>query len=565
MDTATHRGQLTWVLVCAINICLFLATPACNGNNNDDSGENSPAPELFDCETLLQTEQGGLTGKNSGNGACEYFGIPFAAPPVGENRFRAPQPAQPREEVLRAVKPGNACIQGLIPGLWEVGDEDCLYLNVWRPQEISPEPYPVMVFIFGGGFTIGAGTWGVYNGSQLANYGVIVVTINYRLGYFGYLSLPELKAEDPDGSHGNYGILDQMAALAWVRNNISAFGGDAQNVTAFGESAGGMSICTMMAAEPAEGLFDKAIIESGGCTIIDPEQVGFEQGRELFLEPLGCESSDSEQVLDCIRNATVDEIFEKATIPMIGGSLYPHIDGYIATEPPLDKVREGRAMQVPLLTGSNSDEIRLLFVVPPVLKDISENWDEFYLRMTDLFGAEEVGNLKVLYPQQNYVLPFDMWGDICSDIFLGAPTRIAAQYHSQYMPTYHYIFAWDHFEVGQSLGSFHSWELGFIFGITNSYNYWLMSLEEIKATESLSHAMQRYWTNFAKTGDPNGSGDFYWPLLSEGGQSIILDSPPSLEKDLILARSEYWTERAPHGFDDMIDFIGLRDVLDQLQ
>lgn len=564
MNEKTDRCRLRWLLSCAALFFIFLANPACTGEDAGSAGDG-PAAELFGCETVLATADGQLTGKSDGSGSCVYYGIPFAAPPVAENRFRAPQPVEPWEGVFKADRPGNVCLQGLIPGLWEVGDEDCLYLNVWRPQAISAEPYPVMVFIYGGGFNIGAGTWGVYDGSQLASHGVIVVTINYRLGYFGFLSLPELKAEDPDGSHGNYGIQDQMAALGWVRDNIAAFGGDEQNVTVFGESAGGMSICTMMAAEPAAGLFDKAIIESGGCTVIDTEPDGFAKGRQLFVDPLGCYSTAATEVLDCIRQVSVDDIFEKTTIPLIGGSLYPHIDGYIAREPPLDSVRDGRAMQIPLLTGSNSDEIRLLFVVPPVLKDISESWEEFYLRMTGLFGAEEVEKLKALYPQQNYALPFDMWGDICSDVFLSGPTRIAAQYHAQYMPTYHYFFAWDHFEIGQLLGSFHSWELGFVFGLYNSYNYWLMGLDEIKAALGLSRAMQRYWTNFAKTGDPNSSGDFAWPLLSETGQSIVLDSPPSLEQDLILARSEYWAERIPPGFDAMIDSMGLREVLDQFQ
>lgn len=216
-------------------------------------------------EPLL--DSGPINGVQEG-GVWVYKGIPYAAPPVGELRWKEPQPAEPWKEVRPCTEFGPACPQPSSDdqgGFMAVGEtsEDCLYLNVWSPAETPGERLPVMVWIHGGAFRTGAGSQAVYDGVNLAEKDVVVVTINYRLGPLGFFAHPLLTEESPNGSSGNYGLLDQVAALEWVERNIASFGGDPDNVTVFGESAGAMSICDLMASPLAEGLFDRAIVQSG--------------------------------------------------------------------------------------------------------------------------------------------------------------------------------------------------------------------------------------------------------------------------------------------------------------
>ena len=246
------------------------------------------------CTEPVKTGSGFVRGvKSQDTATCSWKGIPYAAPPVGELRFRAPQPAPAWSGVREAFGPGPQCMQVLARGDARKNmSEDCLYLNVWRPQKSGV--FPVMVWIHGGGYIMGSGGQGAtgmtFDGSRLAEFGdVIVVTINYRLHAFGFLADPALRDEDPNHSTGNYGSLDQVAAIRWVHDNIAQFAGDPEKVTIFGESAGGWSICTMLATPLNQGMFQRAILESGGCTKSEDLDQGYERvSAEAFTaEDLG--------------------------------------------------------------------------------------------------------------------------------------------------------------------------------------------------------------------------------------------------------------------------------------
>ena len=315
--------------------------------------------------------QGGVISGAQADGVWSYLGIPYAAPPIGELRWRPPQPVESWEGTRSCLRYGPSCPQQtslLETALLGVGrtSEDCLYLNVWTPARSPDEKLPVMVWIHGGSFTSGSGSMPVYAGEKLAGAGdVVVVTINYRLGPFGFLAHPELSKESPRGVSGNYGLLDQIAALKWVRHNIAAFGGDPQRVTAFGESAGAISILDLMASPLAGGLFQRAIVQSGilleaglgsqtGTTLAQAEQAG-----EAFARRAGVDSSGA-AALAAMRGLSADELLaaagQKGDFLTAGLSYKPVVDGYVLPDSATDVFAAGRQLDVPLLIGSNSDE-----------------------------------------------------------------------------------------------------------------------------------------------------------------------------------------------------------------
>ncbi len=315
----------------------------------------------------VKTEQGQVHGKLINNGEGDgkvkaFLGIPYAAPPVGDLRWKAPQPAAKWKGVRDATNFGAHCAQNHVFDDMIFQDsgpsEDCLYLNVYAPADASSKSaLPVMFWIHGGGFSGGSGDEPRHNGDFLPTKGVVLVTINYRLGVFGFLATPDL-AKEAGGAAGNYGLLDMVAALQWVHDNIAKFGGDAGNVTIFGESAGSLAVSTLMAAQPARGLFEKAIGESGGALSVGArgteEQQKQEEREQAWVESLSATNPAGTSLAE-LRAMPTDEILAAAAKK--GGPGFPTVvDGRLLTEPVADTYAAGKQAHVPLLAGWNRDE-----------------------------------------------------------------------------------------------------------------------------------------------------------------------------------------------------------------
>ena len=305
----------------------------------------------------VQTVAGTVEGLTSPDKKIRIFeGIPFAAPPVGNLRWQPPQPAPSWTGVRKATAFGPRCMQGRLFKDMIFRDsgpsEDCLYLNVWTPAASADEHLPVMVWIFGGGFQAGSASEPRQDGEKLAHKGVIVVSMNYRLGVFGFFSDPDLTKESPHHASGNYGLLDQAAALEWVHKNIAAFGGDPNNVTIFGESAGSMSVSGQMASPVSKGLFKQAIGESGGMFMLTPRTSTLAQSEQAgakFAESIGAPT------LEALRAKPANAILQ-ASLKGNGFRFWPNVDGYFFPESPAAIYAAGKQAHVSLLAGWNADE-----------------------------------------------------------------------------------------------------------------------------------------------------------------------------------------------------------------
>ncbi len=497
-----------------IAVLCLLATAAFIGAG---CGGTTTTPEST--MEVPQLESGPISGTLE-DGVWTYLGIPYAAPPTGDLRWKEPQPVKEWKETLICDEYGPSCPQPKDDwtGMMDVGytDEDCLYLNVWTPAESPDEKLPVMVWIHGGAFKSGSGSLDVYDGHNLAEEDVVVVTINYRLGALGLMAHPLLSEESPNGVSGNYGLLDQVAALEWVQENIDAFGGDADNVTVFGESAGGMSILNLMASPLAEGLFDRAIVESGPMldlglpinevpTLEEAEKTGEEISKEL-----GCDGEEDE--LAALREVSPDELIEASSSdseffsPI---SLSPNVDGYLLTESPSEAFAAGRQHAVPLLTGINANEGTLFILT----QDITLN--QYRLMGNYLYG-EHAGEVEALYPAAGEGEVKAAMDRLITQMGFGASARFTAE-SMQKMgePAYLYLFTQtlqDPRTQSLGLGSFHGLEIMYVFG-----NFDKMEIEGLtEADYALSEAMMDYWTSFARSGDPNAGGAAVaWPAYAE--------------------------------------------------
>ena len=480
---------------------------------------------------LVLTDKGPVRGV-AGPGVRRFLGIPYAAPPVGERRWRSPVPPEAWTEVRDATEPAAFCPQ-VIPFLnVSAGSEDCLVVNVVTPDPPPPTPAPVMVWIHGGAFNtndgrqlIGSTEGGVIAGSS----GAVVVTLNYRLGQLGFLAHPALSAEDPGhpGS-GNFGIEDQIAALQWVQRNIAAFGGDPNNVTIFGESAGGWSVCILLASPAASGLFQRAIVESGLCVQPLSDLTEAERQGQRFAELLGC--GDAPDVLACMRAAPADQVI--ATLPSDPnvvfskgeyGSWFPVVDGNVIPQPLEDLFRAGEFNRVPVLIGSNRDE-GTLFVAQafdeqgaPLAAD--QYRDALAYFVPDPAAADAVA---ARYPLEAYPVPGAALAAAFGDGFLACPTIDTASLLAPYVPTYLYQFDYPDaefpvaFESSFDLGAFHSAEIQFVFGVPARDPF-------TPEQSDLSRQMIGYWTRFAAGGDPNGGGAPSWPRLDQDGRYLTFD------------------------------------------
>lgn len=515
------------------------------------SGPGRPAlgpGEGYDCGAPVATVSGQVQGAiDPGGSTCLWKGIPYAAPPVGEQRWKAPEPPVSWEGVRDTTRWGDFCVQ--LP-IYKIANftrakysEDCLNLNVWRPRK--PGTFPVMVFIHGGGYFMGAGASPWYFGDRIsANGDLVVVTINYRLHAFGFLAHEELAKEDPNRSTGNYGTLDQVAALRWVKDNIANFGGEAGNITIFGESAGGWSVCNMLATPLAQGLFQHAILESGGCESIWPREKGFETGR-WAAEKLGCAAND----LDCLRKKSAEEILDKIEINPLayvtgGGFRYlNHRDDYVfPAGSALAQLKSGNFNNVPLIAGANRSEVQPLYLVM---------WDR-YFKTADSYQAkvrrdypQNAETILKLYPAENYEHPGLAYLDILSDRALNCPTFEAVRAVApQQKATYYYRFDYTGQRMGRALGAMHAMELPFVFEAFDRWPFFfLYDITNQHSALALSKIIQGYWGQFARTGDPNREGQTAWPPFTvDLPQLIVFDKQVKTAVPDNVEKCNFWSE-----------------------
>ena len=488
----------------------------------------------------IKTDKGSVEGVLTTDGQVRAFrGIPYAAPPIGDLRWQPPQPAAKWHDTLAATDYGHHCIQtDPYPDMTfrDPGpSEDCLTLNVWTPASAKPGSLPVMVWIHGGGYTSGSASEPRHDGQFLAHHNVVIVTLNYRLGIFGFFTHPELAAESPHHASGNYGLLDQAAALAWVKRNIAAFGGDPNNVTLFGESAGSFSVSSQMASPLSRGLFAKAIGESGGAfhssgltypTLAETEQVDAAFAQAAF---------NTSKLAD-LRKLSADDLVRAATArttprpPHFG----PVVDGYFLPQSVPDIYAAGQQAHIPLLAGWNADEVRSMVSMSPVKPTVAT----FTAQATKEFGARAQDFLAV-YPATTDAEATQSAGDFVSDRFIAYSTWawLEAQVKTGQAPVYRYRLdlgsPGDKFHPA-GIGAFHSDDIEYVFGTLDSRPEATWRPED----RALSAQIQQYWTNFARTGDPNSTGLPTWPTYGPKGdwQVMHLNTTSEAQPDTQRAR-----------------------------
>jgi para-nitrobenzyl esterase len=459
----------------------------------------------------VRVEQGQLAGTpGKAPGVQVYRGIPFAAPPVGDLRWKAPQPPAPWQGIREAKNFGNACWQTQYPAgsIYQAKlpplSEDCLYLNVWTAAKSAQDHMPVMVWIHGGGFTRGSGSGDTYDGENLARKGVVVVTINYRLGVFGFFAHPALTAESARHSSGNYALLDQIAALQWVKKNIAAFGGNPDSVTIFGESAGSWAVNALMASPLAKGLFHRAIGESGGLFAPMKDLAEAEKAGESLASSLHA----TENSLKALRALSAEELLNAGDTPIASAI----VDGWVLPADVQTIFSQGKQNDVHLLVGSNADEGTTL--APQGAKVTSE---VFIGQIRQRYGSQAEQFLKV-YPAASDSEAVASFYAAYRDQVFGWEMRTWARMAAQTGRHSVYLYYFSHRPPGPQssrLGAFHACELPYVFG-----NFiWPFPWEE--EDRKLSDAVSTYWVNFARTGDPNGEGLVKWPAWSPASEQAL--------------------------------------------
>jgi para-nitrobenzyl esterase len=501
-------------------------------------------------EPLVQIGSGALRGGVVGT-AIAFRGIPYALPPVGELRWQPPQPPKSWQGVREALQPGTACTQrtsGLAPFFNPMAEaygssfeqtpikssEDCLYLDVWVPEWPVRRALPVMVWLHGGSNTVGSGTQSTYDGISLARHGVLLVTLNYRLGVMGFFSHPELTAESPHHSSGNYGLLDQLAALNWVKQNIAQFGGDPDNVTLFGESAGAIDATRLMASPLAAGLFKRVISESGpsfdaGQTLIQAETFG---GAVSALAPADAQSTPLAK-LRALPAADVEALVAKAKEQSPTDITAATADGWVLPRSPQRAFLTSSIQKVDLLIGLNGRELSAFRLsaaaaakssgLPNRLAD-SGGLKKFADFAHPYFGGWTNPAIAIYFG--GVLLNKDAGLDrATNDLNVACPIgAVASLTHAAGQHVFVYRFDRSIPGKGEAgLGAFHSLEVPYIFGSLQDREWkWLPSTPD---DASLSGLLQTYWTNFAKTSDPNATGLPNWPAWSDESKEFLVVNP----------------------------------------
>ena len=481
----------------------------------------------------VTTDRGMVEGELTADGKVVAFkGIPYAAPPTGELRWKAPQDAAKWSGVKETKTFGYHCVQtgGYADMLFhDPGpSEDCLTLNVWTPAGAKKGSLPVMVWIFGGGFLNGGTSESRQDGQFLAHRDVVVVSMNYRLGIMGFMTHPELAGESGHNSSGNYGLMDIAAALEWVKRNAAEFGGDANNVTVFGESAGSFAVSTVMASPLSKGLVAKAIGESGGALSssglsYEPHEVR-EVRDSAFMERTFRTTKLAE-----LRHISTEDIVRAVTAP--GAARFgPDVDGYFLPESLPKIYAAGKQAHIPVLAGWNADESRAAGKTTPTAAS--------FAALAEHEFGDHAKDFLTVYPGSTDVEALKSAGDYGGDKFIAYSTWqwLEAQVKTGGAPVYRYFFT-----LGSpgdknhlaSMGAFHSDDIEYVFGALDSRPDAMWRAEDRK----LSEQMGAYWVNFAKTGDPNGAGLPKWPKYGPTEWQVMhLNAEPHASPDALRPR-----------------------------
>ena len=501
------------------------------------------------------TPDGIFQGKLDTTGTVrEFLGVRYAEPVTGSQRWKPPVPVKPSFIPQEATQFGNHCPQAASPFGIASATEDCLFLNVYAPKEGFAFPRPVMVWIHGGALVVGESN--DYNASKLVERGVIVVTINYRLGALGFLANSALSAESPDHISGNYGIEDQQEAMKWVRRNIIAFGGDPERVTVFGESAGGLSTFTNLVSPTAAGLFHRAIVESGAYMLTLPTLAQSEAAGTTFANAVGCNQSTTEALAACLRALPIATILANQALTFPVGSLgpAPNVDGKVLTQSIGTALGSGKFNRVPLLNGTNHSEWNLF-----VAEDFDLAGGPVTKATYDAAIAATIGSATIaptvaaLYPVPTTAFPsFDQGvGGVGTDAIFACAAHFADGLASPFVPTFAYEFndpnPPQNFlpPVSFTYGASHASEIQFLFPQANPSGFGL-NLPQTPLTaneQQLSDRMVGYWTTFAANGDPNGVGQPLWQRFTRNGQVMQSFVPPSASPETNFAtvhQCEFW-------------------------
>ncbi len=467
-----------------------------------------------------------------------FRGIPYAAPPLADQRFRAPTPHAAWESPLDTTRFGPGCPQngGSVLNPVESTAEDCLTLNVWAHRASGADALrPVMVYLHGGGFVSGAGSSPLYEASRMARRGdVVVVTLNYRVGALGFLAISELREESSDNSVGNYGLLDQRAALGWIRENIEIFGGDPHNVTLFGQSAGGVAICAQLAMPDSRALFDKAIIQSaGGCSDIlhlqdDPRIAGGTLALgDAFLEASGC--AGTKDPLACLRRLPVQELLdaqEQVPANFWGNrTLGPSVDGVSLAGEPLEVLRAAPEVSVPVLTGSMSQEMALFVFGNVVPAETEDDYHQVALGLMP--DPAQATSLESVYPLTDFDSVREAVIAMGTEVSYACPSRAFAElFAARGAKAYNYEMRATVGGLAGAVGPGHGLDVPFVFGTLDASS--LLSYDD--QDRALSDEMIDLWTNFARAAEPHGTPE--WQTVPRGSlileeQNIHMETDPS--------------------------------------
>ena len=485
-----------------VGTCLMVLSLACGSRTPDPLSPGTP----------VSTDAGAVAGVVSeANGDIMVFrGIPYAAPPAGDLRWKPPAPVAAWDGTLDAAEFGPRCVQG--SGQGADLSEDCLYLNIWTQRE-KTEAQPVMVWVHGGGFTSGSGSSGIYNGTNFASRDVVLVTINYRLNVFGFFAHPALSAESEHGASGNYGLMDIVEALRWVQENISAFGGDPDRVTIFGESAGAGAVMSVMLIPEAEGLYHGMIAESNwiyGWDRALSESMGGSESAEAQGVRIAraLDVSDPTGSLDELRAASPTEVTVasrtggSSPLTREGNAWAPNVDGWVIPDDPVAMYQSGRQHDVPLIVGMNGNEGSMFS------RRLGQDVGSFEDHIRGVYPAQTAQAL-ALYDvgdDDDVVAAFD---HVVHDLYFAGPVRLHARSQAEVSSNawlYHFTRV-PPTTGGARMGSHHAAELAYVFGNQNSQAGYT------DVDRKISDAMMGYWVQFAKTGDPNGEGLPPWPAF----------------------------------------------------
>lgn len=489
MNLRPFRNRV-WRAVCSAGLALALTTPAVGA----------------DTDPIRHIDSGALKGARD-DGVLSFKSIPYAAPPVGRLRWRMPRPPPPWEGVRDAGRFGPACLQAPmaavthpVPG---VGSEDCLTLNVWSPSA-QGRPLPVMVWIHGGGFTNGAASSPAFDGAALARQGVVLVSLNYRLGRFGFFAHPALTAEDTGEAKGSYGLADQIAALQWIRRNIAAFGGDPGNVTVMGESSGGLAVAALMVSPAAQGLFHKAIIQSAGGRQPLPALTGPSLDGGRSMEAIGAAFAGHHKKPAALRHLParlvlggrnmIDNLERRTAVNLM-------VDGTLLPGDPLLLFEQGRQARVPLLIGAAGDELT------PVFGPVSG----FAM---DQFGRQAPALHAAWRPRGGP----DQTHRFVSDLLAVEPARRMAMLAARSgQPVFHYSFDYvPQADRRPGRGAAHASDVAFVFDNPQALR------RPTDADRAMAAQVSAAWVRFARTGDPSGPERWSWPRYDDSRPTLVI-------------------------------------------